>query len=104
MVAAQYFIICKPVPLFSESLSEPRPSSVIVRMHFVLRLSEAEQDFLRAAMFNGVGDCLLSNAIKMRGHDVVLDGDKPVATKFTANPEKVCGIIRKLLQRHHQTV
>jgi hypothetical protein len=28
-------------------------------------------------MFNGVGDCLLSNAIKMRGHGVVLDGDAP---------------------------
>ena len=42
-------------------------------------------------------DCLLSNAIKMRGHHVVLDGDKPVATQFTVSLEKLCGIIRKLL-------
>jgi hypothetical protein len=48
-------------------------------------------------MFNGVGDCLLSNAIKMRGHHVVFDGDKPVATQFTVSLEKLCGIIRKLL-------
>jgi hypothetical protein len=55
-------------------------------------------------MLNGVGDCLLSDAIKMRCDGVVVDCNTPVETKFTANLEQFPGIFRQLLQRCHQTM
>ena len=46
IVAARYFIICKPVPLFFRKVSvRPRPSSVIVRMHLSSNFAKRSKIF-----------------------------------------------------------